>query len=129
MAVTFLDCNDTAVITIRSTNGGGRPIIHDENEVVVLGETPDTVFWQGRQWAVTKYGVEARDGTYSIAADRIAEGLYTAPYAWPEHMAEKGWVDVADFNTAWLVAIALHGAKAPKDLVRATIGRSLRSQD
>src|SRR3954453_17106438 len=44
------------------------------NHVHVRGEAlGKPIYWQGRQWAVTPHGVERRDGTYSIAADRLWE--------------------------------------------------------
>ena len=50
--------------------------------------------------AVTEFGIEARDGTYTIKADRLAENI---GHAWPAHICEKAWVDQNDFCTAWLV--------------------------
>jgi hypothetical protein len=29
-------------------------------------------------------------------------------YPWPRHMAEKDWVDIDEFTTAWPVALVLH---------------------
>jgi hypothetical protein len=65
----------------------------------------DEIWWRGSQWAVTAYGIEALDGRYPIAVDYL---LSTAPY-WPQHMAEKSWVDTDDFRTAFCVALVLHG--------------------
>lgn len=99
------------------------PIIYSANEIKCRGEPLSEVWWQGRQWAVTSEGIEARDGTYFIAAKRLMEDH--PGYSWPEHICEKMWVDQDDFCTAWLVAIALHGArvKAP-DYVRRSILKS-----
>jgi hypothetical protein len=77
-------------------------VVHDNAPVKLRGERLHPVWWQGRQWAVTKYGIEARDGRYAIEASRLNES------DWVAHMAEKEWVDEADFNTAWLVALTLH---------------------
>lgn len=76
-----------------------------ENEVVVRGEALARVLWQGEQWAVTEYGIEARDGTYQIAAKRLGEmsGNHTLMH----HMAEKPWVDVRDFALAFAIACAV----------------------
>lgn len=79
----------------------------DNNEVEIRGEPPAEVLWQGKQWAVTDAGIEARDGTYFIAASRLEEDL--PDWSWLEQMRDKTWVDVPDFATAYLVAIALHG--------------------
>ena len=86
-------------------------IIADHTPVTCRGEQLHEIWWQGRQWAVTAYGIEARDGTYAIAARRLAEKRGTVP-DWPLHMAEKNWVDTNDFNTAFLVALALHANSA-----------------
>jgi hypothetical protein len=54
------------------------------------------IFWQGRQWAVTAYGVECRDGTYYVKKDRLWEN--DEDHSWVHHMAEKNWVDLPDFG-------------------------------
>lgn len=79
-----------------------KPILYDKTPVHVRGERLDTVWWQGRQWAVTEYGIECRDGSYQIEADRLSEP------DWGPHMKEKEWVDFDDFATAYFVACALH---------------------
>lgn len=43
-------------------------IIHSTLDVENQAENLDEIWWQGRQWAVTAYGIEARDGTYHIEA-------------------------------------------------------------
>ena len=63
--------------------------------------------WIGRQWSVTEFGVEARDGTYAIPAARLGEGI--PGHCWPQHVSEKTWVDVDDFCSAWLIALVFHG--------------------
>lgn len=78
-------------------------VIYSADPVEVVGESLHPVLWQGRQWAVTTYGLEARDGTYAIEADRLREG-------WVDHMREKVWVDVPDFITGFLCALSLHPA-------------------
>ncbi|WP_313075828.1 hypothetical protein [Melaminivora sp.] len=76
-----------------------------KNEVVVRGETLAQVLWQGEQWAVTEYGIEARDGTYQIEAKLLSErnGDHTLMH----HMAEKPWVDMRDFALAFAIACAV----------------------
>jgi hypothetical protein len=61
------------------------------------------IYWQGHQWAVTSHGVECRDGTYYIAKDRLWESDDT-DHGWVHHMADKNWVDLADFAEALHVA-------------------------
>jgi hypothetical protein len=60
------------------------------------------VYWMGRQWAVTSYGVEARDGTYPIEARRIWED--NEGWGWVHQMEEKNWVDLPDFVEALRLA-------------------------
>jgi hypothetical protein len=73
-------------------------------------------WWIGRQWAVTAYGLEARDGTYALAADRLLEDL--PDYSKILHMAGKEWVDLEDFVTAFLVALTLHEKLVPAEVIR-----------
>ena len=87
-----------------------KPIEHDSTPVQNRGDPLGAIWWRGRQWAVTSDGIEALDGCYYIAANRLLEDCPI--YGWPPHMADKNWVDVPDFITAWLVAIALHGKDA-----------------
>jgi hypothetical protein len=51
--------------------------------------------WLGRQWAVTVYGIEKRDGTYAIPNFRIP-----ALNNWISHLAGKTWIDLPDFAEA-----------------------------
>ena len=85
----------------------------DRSPVHVRGEPLDEVWWRGRQWAVTARGVERLDGTYHFEANRLDEG--PKDYPWPMHMAEKTWVDIDEFTTAWMVALLLHGKAAAVD--------------
>jgi hypothetical protein len=44
------------------------------NHVHCRGEgLSQPIYWQGRQWAVTPFGIECRDGTYAIEKERIWE--------------------------------------------------------
>jgi hypothetical protein len=36
-------------------------------------------------------------------------------------MGGKTWIDVEEFATAWVVALALHGVKIPAEAVRKTV--------
>ena len=89
----------------------GSHIAIDTTPVVNRGESLHEKIWQGRQWAVTEYGIEARDGRYVIDAARLSE---TRDFrgqrlpSWPLHMAEKSWVDIHDFCTAFLAALACY---------------------
>jgi hypothetical protein len=60
------------------------------------------IFWLGKQWAVTGYGVQAvnkkLDMKFDIEASRIwEEGL-------SEAMASESWLDAEDFAEALKVA-------------------------
>lgn len=102
-------------------------IKHDTSSLEVTGEPLDEVWWQGRQWAVTTYGIERRDGTYAIEADRLAEDdIVPGVPDWPQHLAEKRDTDLADFLTAYVVAVALHGASVAPDALRRAIDNAMR---
>src|SRR4051812_38096408 len=101
--------------------GDDQPIVMDAAWVKCRGEALDKIWWQGRQWAVTEFGLEARDGTYTIKADRLAENI---EHAWPVHVCAKNWVDRDDFRTAWLVALVMHGTFVSPVQVMAAIQAS-----
>jgi hypothetical protein len=81
-------------------------ITHDQNKIrqKLMGEDLDEIWWQGRQWAVTSYGIERRDGIYAIEAST----LWQRTPIWPDHMSWKATVDLDDFCTAFLVGLSLH---------------------
>jgi hypothetical protein len=60
------------------------------------------VYWLGRQWAVTGYGIQAVSNKlgmqFDIEASRVWEDGLDAP------MLSETWFDAADFNTALDVA-------------------------
>jgi hypothetical protein len=103
---------------------GAEPIEYDCAPVSIRGDALDQVLWRGRQWAVTTFGIECLDGTYTIAKDRLFENVDA--YGWPLHITQKNWADSDDFCTAWLVALALHGPQAKR--VRGAIARSYPSE-
>lgn len=104
----------------RSAASGER----EKRRVKVRGTNLHKVLWTGREWAVTAYGIEARDGRYAIDKRYLAE--QHGSWSWPMHMAEKGWPDLEDFIEAWLVALEMHGVEmAPEDIARA-IRKALR---
>jgi hypothetical protein len=87
-------------------------IVADDRAVKLRGERLNEIWWQGRQWAVTSHGIEARDGTYTIAKDRLREEhAREHPYSWIAHLSEKSWIDLDDFATAYFVAVAMHGQR------------------
>ena len=100
---------------------GDAPIEYDNTPVRVCGEALHPVWWRGRQWAVTTYGLERLDGLYACSADSLLDNVQT--YGLPRHMSGKGWVDQDDFDTAWLVAIALHSNPAVRESIKRALVR------
>ncbi len=98
-----------------------KPIEYDTTPVWVQGEALDPVWWRGRQWAVTRHGLECLNGAYEIAADRLDENI--SRHGWPAQLAAKIWTDYPDFATAWLVAIAMHGTEVDPTDVHAALER------
>lgn len=83
----------------------------NSDPVRVRGEELHEVWWRGKQWAVTAFGIECLDGTYFAPAADLAKELQP----WPLHMASKTWVDIDEFTTAWMVALLLHGQASQVD--------------
>lgn len=95
-------------------NLGPSPTLSDASAVRCRGELlSEPIYWLSRQWAVTEYGIEARDGTYHIANERLWEN--EAEYPWVQHMDKKDWVDIADFAEALRVAPRLLSPKGRHD--------------
>jgi hypothetical protein len=91
------------LLTIKARDLDRPPSYEAGNEVKNRhGELSSPIYWQGRQWAVTEYGVEARDGTYPIEKERLWKEEKV--HGWVRHMAEKGWVDLPDFAEALRIA-------------------------
>ncbi|TPG38057.1 hypothetical protein EAH89_29570 [Roseomonas nepalensis] len=95
--------------SMREMASGESPVSSEMMVLLaVLKRSPLTTRRFG-QWEVTDYGLEACDGKYSIAADtlhRLRSG--TDLYSLPMHMAEKNWVNLPDFLSAFQAALALH---------------------
>lgn len=79
-----------------------KPIRHAEDKAKrgVLGAK---IYWQGRSWRVSTFGVEKNDKTWSF---HNTERFEKAAFA-----VAASDCDYEDFMTAWLVCIALclHG--------------------
>ena len=109
----------------------GTHVVFDRSPIKLRGEPLHEVLWQGRQWAVTEYGIEARDGGYHFPAERLSEVREYAGQQlpdWPLHMAEKSWVDIHDFCTAFLAAIACYPefAKFNGEQIREGVRRAIK---
>jgi hypothetical protein len=105
-------------------------VVYATNEVANRCEPLSEVWWQGRQWAVTSYGLECRDGTYFIDAPRIGKDLHSAnPYilhrGLRRSLAEK---ESAPRNLFWQEGES-HGTaseKASRSYVRVEAGQLRR---
>jgi hypothetical protein len=88
--------------------------LEDLPEVKLQGEAPmEPVYWVGRQWVVSAYGVEARDGTYPIDKQRLWED--DNGHGWEQQIGEKTWADMSDFRRALAVARKRFAHLKPKD--------------
>jgi len=80
-------------------------------------EAKREVYWAGRQWCVTDYGLETiAPDYYYIAAAELGEltlGIASVTAERFRHVSEKGWVDVEDFAAAFAVALEVHKGKFP----------------
>lgn len=79
----------------------------DRTAVPVLGEPLGTIWWRGRQWAVTSTGIEALDGTCVTEKHRLLDTIEHWP--WPRQLSRETWCDSDEFATAFMVALVLHG--------------------
>jgi len=87
-------------------------------EVKCLGEPlSQPIYWKGKQWAVTDFGIEALDGKYVIQKPRLWEDM--DKWGWEKQMSEKEWVDMADFKEALSIARNKFKNLAPKTRTKA----------
>ena len=95
--------SELKALSARSLQIEEPPAYESKTEVIVTGDPlHQPVYWKGRQWAVTSYGIEARDGKYVIEGRRVWED--NDGHGWVEHMEEKTWVDLPDFVEALRLA-------------------------
>lgn len=92
-----------------------HPQVMTRVKLSVCGEKLGKVLWQGRQWAVTDYGLECRDGTYHVHAKQLMRHYGGTPRAafngWYQHIAEKSWVDAQDLDYALQAFVLLYTSK------------------
>jgi hypothetical protein len=100
----YLDRLDLAAELTEAARDIDHPPAYEAGNLVKCrGEELSTpIYWQGRQWAVTPFGIECRDGTYFIERDRLWEN--DDRHSWVRHMAGKTWVDLEDFAEALRIA-------------------------
>lgn len=76
------------------------------------------------QWRVDDDGdLIAMRPYYLIAKDRLTEPTTrngVKYYDFPIHLAEKEWVDLVEFERAWLWAVYLSGLKFDIEMARAS---------
>lgn len=92
---------------------GRPPYLFCPDPVETMAEILGPILWQGRQWAVTSYGLEARDGRYPINSRNLSE-LAPGEHGLIRHMASKPWVDLPDFVAALAVARMFHAGRDRK---------------
>lgn len=79
------------------------PAYVSDTVVEAVGEhLHEPIHWTGRQWAVTDFGVEARNGTYSISKRRLWNE--EDEWGWVRQVSTRGWIDMADFAEALRLA-------------------------
>ncbi|CAO4139487.1 hypothetical protein [Methylorubrum aminovorans] len=66
-------------------------------------ELTEPVYWQGRQWAVTGYGIEALDGMYHVPFADIPEAEDGRP-GWLDDLRRRYGTDGDDLAAALRVA-------------------------
>lgn len=69
------------------------------------------VHWQGRQWAVTGYGIEALDGMYHVPFADIPDEGAERP-RWLEDLCRRYGTDGDDLAAALKVARSIQAAVA-----------------
>ena len=74
-------------------------------------ELTEPVPWQGRQWAVTGYGIEALDGMYHVPFSEIPDAEAERP-EWLDGLWRRYGTDRNDLDAALRVARALRGEEA-----------------
>lgn len=79
--------------------------VPDPTPVKIVGEAlSKPVFWIGEQWAVTSYGIEARDGTYAADREFVFE-IAGGAYDFCQHVGSKSWVNRLDLACAFRAAL------------------------
>ncbi|WP_419951658.1 hypothetical protein [Methylobacterium sp.] len=72
----------------------------------MIHDLTEPVHWQGRQWAVTGFGIESLDGMYHVQASEIWDENGRPP-GWLESLYRRYGTDRDDLRTALKVARSL----------------------
>lgn len=72
-------------------------------------ELTEPVHWQGRQWAVTGYGIEALDGMYHVPFSDIPNDEAARP-GWLNNLCQRYGTDSNDLAAALKVARSIQAA-------------------
>lgn len=72
-------------------------------------ELTEPVHWQGRQWAVTGYGIEALDGMYHVPFSDIPNDETARP-GWLNDLCRRYGTDGNDLAAALKVARSIQAA-------------------
>ena len=90
------------------------------------------VYWRGRQWAVTGYGIECLTEDYALSRNLLwskGDPLRRDNLGWLVHLSRKKWVDLADFEEAIRFAVKLWSGPQPAKETRAQrFGREMDEQ-
>lgn len=71
----------------------------------------EPVHWQGRQWAVTGYGIEALDGMYHVPFSEITDAP-EGPPAWFDDLRRRYGTDRVDLDAALTMARSVRAKAA-----------------
>ena len=102
------------------------------SDVKLIGCPLDFILWQGKQWAVTEYGLEKRDGTYYVQASDMFN-MPTLPdkkqkktkqfifVHWFKHLSGKNWCDEDDIDCALQAFLLLFDENGNRTNIKAPI--------
>lgn len=87
------------------------------------------VWFKGRQWSVTEYGLESERPGYAIPKERLLEFL--PDHSWLIQVVPKVWVDQDDFIAVFALALTMHGKPLPAEVFRehVLIARDYRARN
>jgi hypothetical protein len=76
----------------------------------------ESIWEQVGCWVITTFGLECLTLLYPIPAHTLD---MVEVCSWPEHMADKYWVNIQEFVQAWERSLVLHGKSRPSYPVEA----------